>query len=168
MMYNKNQVEAFYVSPSGRFRPPAEVARFLAPSLSSRSELRRDNCVAPPPNETFDIDVERRLFQYDPLGVTKFTSTGSRSRGVDEPNANAIELRSFRLFVSSRASRSWFFRKMYSRRSFSASIIAFFRSSTYGKSEKKENKLLKRFVHSNQMRKYCNHEVGIDWLKFGI
>lgn len=139
MMYTikENQVEAFCISPSGRFRPPAEVARFLAPSLSSRSELRRDNCVAPPPNETFDIDVERRLFQYDPVGVTEVTSTGSRSRGVDEPNANDIELRSFRLFVSSRASRSWFFRKIYSRRSLSASIIAFFRSSTYGKKKEK-------------------------------
>lgn len=126
----QNKTKTYFISPSGRFNPPAEVARFLAPSLSSRSELRRDNCIAPPPYETFEMEVERRLPQYELLGATKFTSTGSRRRGVDEPNANDIELRSFRRFVSRRASRSWFFFKIYSRRSRSASSIAFFLSST--------------------------------------
>lgn len=93
-------------SPSGRSNPPADVARFLAPSLSSRSELRRDNCVAFPLYETFDMDVDRRWPQYEPFGETKLTSTGSSKRGVDEPNANDIELRSFRRFVSNRASLS--------------------------------------------------------------
>lgn len=45
--------------PSGRSRPPADVARFFGPSFKSRSELRRDNG-APPLYDTFDIDVERR------------------------------------------------------------------------------------------------------------
>lgn len=55
----------------------------------------------------------------------------SNMRGVDEPNANAIWLRSFFLFDSRRWSRSIFLRRMYSRRSFSASQIAFFLSSTW-------------------------------------
>lgn len=149
--------------PSGRSRPLADVARFLEPSLSSRSELRRVNCV-PLPYDTFDMDVDRRWLQYEVFGDARFTSTGSNRRGVDEPNANdckiqkrkkttkkrwsmtwlrdddgeiliylvylTIELRSLRRFVSNRASRSWFFRTIYSRRSRSASNIAFFRSST--------------------------------------
>lgn len=48
--------------PSGRSKPPADVARFFAPSVSSRSELRRVICVEPL-YETFDIDVDRRLPQ---------------------------------------------------------------------------------------------------------
>lgn len=67
--------------------PLADVARFLAPSISSRSELRRVNCV-PLPNETFDMDVDRRWLQYELFGDTRVTSTGSKRRGVDEPNAN--------------------------------------------------------------------------------
>lgn len=97
------------ILPSGRFKPPADVARFFGPSFNSRSELRRDNW-APPvpaaPYDTFEMDVDLRWPQYDPLGATKLTSTGSNKRGVDEPKANDIELRSFRLFVSRRASRS--------------------------------------------------------------
>lgn len=100
-----------FVLPSGRSSPPAEVARFLGPSLRSRSELRRDSGW-PALYDTFEMDVERRWPQYEPLGATRLTSTGSSKRGVDEPNANAIELRSLRRFVSRRASRSWFLRTM--------------------------------------------------------
>lgn len=81
------------------------MARFFGPSFRSRSELRLDNG-APALYDTFVIDVERRCPQYDPLGAIKLTSTGSRRRGVDEPKANDIELRSLRRFVSRRASRS--------------------------------------------------------------
>lgn len=34
------------------------------------------------------MDVDRRWLQYELFGDTRFTSTGSKSRGVDEPNAN--------------------------------------------------------------------------------
>lgn len=150
----KNQRNVYCISPSGRFNPPAEVARFFVPSLSSRSELRRDSCVAPPPPyETFVMEVERRFPQYELLGATKFTSTGSKRRGVDEPNANAIELRSLRRFVSSRESRSWFFFKIYSRRSRSASSIAFFRSSTFEQTMRKINKNSVCFLHKSLLPK---------------
>lgn len=98
------------ILPSGRFKPPADVARFFGPSFNSRSELRRDSGAPepapPPPYDTFEIDVDLRWPQYVPLGATRLTSTGSNKRGVDEPKANDIELRSLRLFVSRRASRS--------------------------------------------------------------
>lgn len=64
-----------------------------------------------------------RCAQIDPLSL-------SNMRGVDDPKANAIWLRSLRRFDSSRWSRSMFLRRMYSRRSFSASQIARFLSST--------------------------------------
>lgn len=91
MKQNKNVwILLANISPSGRSKPLADVARFLAPSLSSRSELRRVNCVPLPLPlyDTFDMDVDRRWLQYELFGDTRFTSTGSKSRGVDEPNAN--------------------------------------------------------------------------------
>lgn len=87
--------------PSGRSRPLADVARFLEPSLSSRSELRRVNCV-PLPYDTFDMDVDRRWLQYEVFGDARFTSTGSNRRGVDEPNANDCKIRKRKITTKKR------------------------------------------------------------------
>lgn len=86
------------MSSVDRSRPLAEVARFFElPSVSSRSELRRVS--GTPVYATFVMDVALRLAQNElhmPLSVVSII------RGVDDPNANCIELRSLRRLVSIR------------------------------------------------------------------
>lgn len=79
-------------------------------------------------------------------------------RGVDDPNANCIELRSLRRLVSIRWSRSWFFCRMYCRRSLSASCIARLRSSTCERrsfSLRRRSSMRRRRSSSRCSRNFC-------------
>lgn len=79
-------------------------------------------------------------------------------RGVLDPNANWIELRSLRRLASIRWSRSWFFCRMYWRRSFSASCIARRRSSTCDRrsfSRRRRSSIRRRRSSSFCSRNFC-------------
>lgn len=79
-------------------------------------------------------------------------------RGVDDPNANCIELRSLRRFASIRMSRAWFFCMMYCRRSLSASCIARLRSSTCERrsfSRRRRSSMRRRRSSSFCSRNFC-------------
>uniref|UniRef100_A0A8D8ATM9 (northern house mosquito) hypothetical protein n=1 Tax=Culex pipiens TaxID=7175 RepID=A0A8D8ATM9_CULPI len=135
-------------------RPLAEVARFFElPSVSSRSELRRVS--GAPVYATFVMEVALRCAQNElhmPLSLV------SIMRGVLDPNANWIELRSLRRFASIRWSRSWFFCRMYWRRSFSASCIARRRSSTCDRrsfSRRRRSSIRRRRSSSFCSRNFC-------------
>lgn len=76
---------------------------------------------------TLVVDVARRV----PQKVEPPVSAGSNILGVELPKANTMCDLSFFFFASIRASLSWFFRRIASLRSLSASHINRFLSSTW-------------------------------------
>lgn len=102
------------------------MARFLLPS-SSLSEDLLVNGWAAENIMTLVVEVARRV----PQKVEPPVSAGSSILGVELPKANTMCDLSFFFFASIRASLSWFFRRIASLRSLSASHINRFLSSTW-------------------------------------
>lgn len=79
--------------------------------------------------------------------------------GVELPNANPMDPRSCLRLVSKRWSLSWFFLKIYSLRSFSASQMAFFRSSTWFR--RSLSLLLRSSIRRRRSSSFCSRNFCV-------